>query len=202
MAITTFAQLSTAVANWLDRTDLTDRIPEFIALGEGLINARLRCKRMLQRSTTSASTQMIAVPNDYVALDGIYATINSKDVPLDYISTELSALTDPISSGPPTSYTVIGGEFRLVPAPDTAYTITISYYKQIPALTVSATTNWLLTLYPQVYVSAAVAVAYQYIMDDAREAKEMGRLEAEISQVMKRESADRMLGSTLNMRAV
>ena len=34
MAITTFSELKTAVANWLDRSDLTDRIPEFIALAE------------------------------------------------------------------------------------------------------------------------------------------------------------------------
>ena len=30
MAITTYAQLQTAAANWLDRTDLSARIPEFI----------------------------------------------------------------------------------------------------------------------------------------------------------------------------
>ena len=34
MAITTYAELKTAISNWLDRTDLDDRIPEFIALAE------------------------------------------------------------------------------------------------------------------------------------------------------------------------
>ena len=37
MAIGTFAQLKTAAANWLDRSDLTDRIPEFICSGGGSI---------------------------------------------------------------------------------------------------------------------------------------------------------------------
>ena len=35
MAIGTFAELKTAAANWLDRSDLTDRIPEFIVSGRG-----------------------------------------------------------------------------------------------------------------------------------------------------------------------
>ena len=34
MAITTYAELKTAIANFLARSDLTDRIPEFIALAE------------------------------------------------------------------------------------------------------------------------------------------------------------------------
>ena len=38
MAIGTYAELQTAVANWLDRDDLTDRIPEFIALAEAKMN--------------------------------------------------------------------------------------------------------------------------------------------------------------------
>ena len=42
MAISTFAELKTAAANWLDRSDLTDRIPEFIALAEARFNRILR----------------------------------------------------------------------------------------------------------------------------------------------------------------
>ena len=31
MAISTYAELKTSIANWLDRSDLTDVIPDFIA---------------------------------------------------------------------------------------------------------------------------------------------------------------------------
>jgi len=34
MAISTYSELKTAVANWLDRSDLTDVIPDFITLAE------------------------------------------------------------------------------------------------------------------------------------------------------------------------
>ena len=42
MAIGTYAELQTAVANWLDRGDLTDRIVEFIDLAEVRINRIIR----------------------------------------------------------------------------------------------------------------------------------------------------------------
>ena len=34
MAISNYSELKTAIASWLDRTDLTDIIPDFIALAE------------------------------------------------------------------------------------------------------------------------------------------------------------------------
>ena len=46
MAIGTYAELQTAVANWLDRGDLTDRIKEFISLAEARMNRVLRLQLM------------------------------------------------------------------------------------------------------------------------------------------------------------
>ena len=53
MAIGTYAELQTAVANWLDRGDLTDRIQEFIDLAEARINRNLRLRLM---ETTATGT--------------------------------------------------------------------------------------------------------------------------------------------------
>ena len=46
MAITTYATLKTAVGNFLSRSDLTSRIPEFIALAEDRIAQDLRIRAM------------------------------------------------------------------------------------------------------------------------------------------------------------
>lgn len=46
MAITTYATLKTAVANWLSRSDLTSRIPEGIALAENRLAQDLRVRAM------------------------------------------------------------------------------------------------------------------------------------------------------------
>ena len=46
MAISTYGELQTSVANWLDRDDLTARIPEFIALCESMVIRPLRVRGM------------------------------------------------------------------------------------------------------------------------------------------------------------
>ena len=51
MAISNYTELNTAVANWLDRDDLTDRIPEFIALAEARFNRLLRIRAMEEKQT-------------------------------------------------------------------------------------------------------------------------------------------------------
>ncbi len=46
MAISTYAELKTSIANWLDREDLTDIIPDFIALAETRHKRELKRRRM------------------------------------------------------------------------------------------------------------------------------------------------------------
>jgi len=43
MAISTFTELKTAVDNWLARTDLAGRAPEFIALAEARMSCPMMC---------------------------------------------------------------------------------------------------------------------------------------------------------------
>ena len=44
MSITNYTELKTAVANFLARSDLTDRIPEFISLAEGRLSRELESR--------------------------------------------------------------------------------------------------------------------------------------------------------------
>ena len=47
MALSTYAELKTGIANWLNRTDLTDEISDdFIKLTEADFNAKLRIRAM------------------------------------------------------------------------------------------------------------------------------------------------------------
>jgi hypothetical protein len=46
VSISNYDELKTAVANWLERSDLTSRIPEFIAFGEDRIGTDLRIRAM------------------------------------------------------------------------------------------------------------------------------------------------------------
>ena len=78
MAIGTYAELQTAVANWLDRDDLTARIPEFITLAEARFNRLLRLRSMESKynANTVAGQRNLALPTS------IYKCVTSKLIPI------------------------------------------------------------------------------------------------------------------------
>ena len=70
-------------------------------------------------------------------------------------------------SGWPQSYTVEGNQLRVADIPNGSYALTILYRQRIPALSVSNTTNWLITKNPNAYLFASLVFAYQYLRDDS-----------------------------------
>ncbi len=61
----------------------------------------------------------------------------------------------------------MGDEIELIPTPDSDYTIEMVYRKNIPALA-SNSTNWLLTLAPDVYLYGMLLESAPYIKEDER----------------------------------
>ena len=53
MAISTYTELKTSIANFLNRDDLTATIPDFISLAESSINNEIRHWRMETRAETT-----------------------------------------------------------------------------------------------------------------------------------------------------
>ena len=135
MAISTYDELQTAVANWLDRTDLDNRIPEFIALAEAAMNRQLRVRRMVSRSTATISDAFSALPADYLEARSVSMSDGSTAWTLDPAPPETiedyAALGN---TGRPLFFGVVGGEVRYYPIPDQAYTATLTYYAKPPAL--------------------------------------------------------------------
>ena len=71
MAVTTYAELQTALDNWLARTDLQSRHPEFIALAEARMNRELETRGQAKRvtTTTTADDAYVTVrPSRYCAI--------------------------------------------------------------------------------------------------------------------------------------
>jgi hypothetical protein len=66
MSISTYAELQTAVANFLARSDLTAQIPDFIALAEGRMSRELETRSQEKRATATLTTgdEFIALPTD------------------------------------------------------------------------------------------------------------------------------------------
>jgi len=169
MAITTYAELKTAIGDWLNRDDLDSVIPNFISLAEAQFNRSIRHRKMVTRSDATLDTPYFAVPSDW--LQTIRFQLNTNPVtPLLFVTPEQALEESMVYSAgqQPLFYTTIGQQFQVVPTPDTSYDAELLYYAKIPALSDSATTNWLLTESPDLYLYGALIQSAPYLKEDER----------------------------------
>lgn len=169
MAITTYSQLKSAVANWLNRSDLDSVIPDFIALAEAQFNRTVRHRKMVTRSQSTLSGAYTNFPADW--LQTIRFQLNTNPVtPLLFVTPEQALEESMVYSAgqQPLFYTTVGQQFQVVPAPDTTYDTELLYYAKIPALSDSNTTNWLLTESPDLYLYGALIQSAPYLKEDER----------------------------------
>ena len=167
MAISTYDELVTAVGAWLERSDLSTRASDFVALAEAQMNRTLRVRPMETRSATVVGTddEFISIPADFleeqavVISDGVDAWVLD---PQPHSVLEM----EPPTTGRPTHYALIGDAIQLYPKPEKNYTATLVYFARIPALGPDQQTNWLLTKAPDAYLYGALSHAAPFLEDD------------------------------------
>lgn len=169
MALSTYSELKASVADWLNRSDLTSAITDFVSLAEAQMERKLRTRQMLSRATATIDTEYAAVPADF--LESKSFKLNTNPVTALGFETIDSldnlAVTYP-SASKPLFFSVVGGQFRFLPVPDTSYTGELAYYAKLSKLSDSNTTNWLLTAAPDAYLYGTLMQAAPYLQDDAR----------------------------------
>jgi len=201
MAISTYSELQTAAANWLDRSDLTDRIPEFIVLAEARFR-ELRIREMETVSTaisTVAGTREYSLPTGFVQMKEFHLSTDPL-TPLAYITPEMmTRLWAGSAQAKPQVFTIIADNVRLGPGPDAVYTTSMLYYKTFTALSDSATTNDMLTNYPNVYLYGTLLEAEPFIMNDQRIPVWLGAFEKAVASIQSQDNKDRHSGSNLRV---
>ena len=170
MALVNYSDLKTSIADWLNRSDLTATIPDFITLAESGFNKEIRNRKMIKRATATIDSQYSAVPSDWLqTVDFVIET--NPVVTLEFITNEkLDKLRETYtSSGTPKFYTIVGQELEVLPVPDSA-TLTgeITYYSKIPNLTDVSPTNWLMNSSPDIYLYGSLLQSAPYLVDDSR----------------------------------
>lgn len=175
MAIGTYTELQTAAANWLARDDLTSRIPEFVALAEAKFNRVLMHPKMETRSTSACDTsddepEFITLPTDFQTMRRVRLSGVTGKPRLSFMSqTQLDDYRYSIDnvSGQPTYFTIMGTEMELAPTPNENFALEMVYRANIPAMA-SNSTNWLLTLAPDLYLYGTLLESAPYIKEDER----------------------------------
>ena len=170
MALTSYTELKTSIANYLNRSDLNSIIPDFITLAESKMNRVLRLRVMQKRVSTTTATgdAFVDLPSDFLEMIQFFVDSNP-NVVLDYVNpTEIELDNLREASGTPQQYSIIGNEIKLNPIPDSTYTLKLTYFGKVPTLSDSNTTNYILSNYPQVYLYGALLEAQPYILNDER----------------------------------
>jgi hypothetical protein len=170
MPITTYAELKTNIADFLNRDDLTSVSSTFVSLAEADLNRQIRHWRQEKRSTAEIDTQYSAIPADMLEVIRFYIT-SGDTRPLELIS-QAEMLDRKFrnlnTSGQPAYYAVTAGELEVYPVPDGTYTSELYYFGKTPALSDSNTSNWILEHYPDAYLYGSLIHSAPYLKDDAR----------------------------------
>ena len=172
MAIGTFAELSASIASFLHRSDLTATIPDFITLAEDRLNGDVIARGQETRATltcvpgATVAARYVALPTDFSNMRRLTLMTEPSD-DLEYRTPDQMVAESAflLQAGVPVKYTIIGSNIELAPPPDSAYSLEIVYRANIPALTASNTTNWLLTASPSIYLYASLIASVVFTQD-------------------------------------
>lgn len=170
MALSTYAELKTSIGDWLNRSDLSATIPDFISLAEAQIERTLRTRQMIVRANASFDQQYGAVPSDFLEVKSLKLTSTNPPTPLSFLTIDLldEQSSSYTASGKPKFFGVVGNQLRILPTPDGTYTTELTYFAKLTKLSSTVTTNWLLTSSPDIYLYGALLQAAPYLQDDAR----------------------------------
>jgi len=205
MALNNYANLKTAIANFLARDDLTTEIDDFIDLTEADFNRRLRIRAMEVVDTSftiDAATE--ALPAGFLQIRSFIITSSTPDRVLSLMTPFHQADTQDFSnSGIPRAFSIEGTNFRFSPAPDSTYTARLVFYKAFESISSTTATNTILDKFPDIYLFGALYYASTFIrgMDQATVVQFKGQYEAAIKQAEDADDLDKYNGSPLIQRS-
>ena len=150
----TYSELKSLLADYLHRTDLTAKIPGFIALAESFLFRELSIKELEISVTGTAIDGLIALPADCASVGRVTVSLSGHESAIDYASNPHA-----YPAGEAATYTLESGALRL-DSPAAAYTL--YYAPKLIALSDINTSNWLLVNAPDLYLAASQLEGSRY----------------------------------------
>jgi len=173
--ISNYSELVTAIYKWLVK-DSNDpffdagTVDNVIYLAENELNRRLRVRQMRDTASVSvtASDNTSPLPTDFIEVYSMY--VNSPVQEVQSASAGYFARNNLyLTPGNPTYFFIDNGNFVWGPIPDADYTVSLDYYKKIPSLSLTQSTNDVLTDFPDMYLFTCLKHAYILAQDVERE---------------------------------
>jgi len=162
MAISTYAELQTALQNYTGRSDsaFTNLVPEFISQAENYINREIHWNPGITEATVSLSAfaDTAALPAGFLEIIDLKYPSNDyfmRQIALD----KLLGIYDDNEVRP--NYFAVADTFRFNAPSDAAYSLDCNYYKKWDIAADS--TNELMTQYEDVYLDMSLWRAFKWM---------------------------------------
>jgi hypothetical protein len=176
--VTDYTSLQAACVEYLARDQdafLIGRVPSFVQFFEAKMNRELFVRQMETRSSTltvpgATEPEFIALPADFQSMRRVrVSSVTGKPCLSFFSGTQMDEYRFGTSNvaAQPRYFTVFGSEMELAPTPDAVYTIEMVYRANLPPLSANST-NWLLTMAPDLYLYGTLLESAPYLKEDGR----------------------------------
>jgi hypothetical protein len=198
MPLQTYTDLTTAIGNWLQRTDLAALTPNFVQLFEACANRRLRVRQQEATVALTPGNGMVALPSDYLAWRRLTWTGNPRRE-LSFVEPSwLQAAYPDLPTGTPRVFTIEGGNIKIMPLDPGNTALELVYFQQIPSLAANST-NWLMSQHPDVYLFGALTEAQAYAVNAETAALWKARRDELFDEIEKLSNKTRGAGAVRTM---
>lgn len=158
-SLQTKSDLKALIEQYMER-DYTTEVDDFTRLVEARLNRELRGPDMEAIAESTLTSGSAPQPSDFLEA----RRVSNSGKTLDYISPE--ELINFRSANYPQidHFSVVGSDIVVVP--ESAGTLSILYWKQIPGLSDGSPTNWVLSNHPDLYFAGCMHEACADVKDE------------------------------------
>jgi hypothetical protein len=159
--ITNYAELQSNIADFIHRSDLTAVIPTFIQLAEAKIANNIKGRKLIKTATLTltSGSPTLALPTDYENMKSIVVLSTPHSICEVITYRLLSSYNASGETGIPQFYNIIGDSIHFSKIPDSNYSVKITYETKLIPLSVTNTTNFVLTSFPYLYLYGSLIEA-------------------------------------------
>jgi hypothetical protein len=198
MTLQTYSDLTAAIGNWLQRSDLAALLPNFVQLFEACANRRLRVRQQEATAALTPAGGVVALPADYLAWRRLTWTGNPRQE-LGYVEPSwLQAAYPDLPADIPRVFTIEGGNIKTMPLDPGNIALELVYFQQIPSLAANST-NWLMSQHPDLYLFGALTEAQAYTVNAETAALWKARRDELFDEIEKLSNKSRGAGAVRTM---
>lgn len=167
MALATYSDLKDAIATWLARsgdTKITGNAADYVTMAQAYLNRTLRVREMETTTTFTTTDGSTNLPDDFLAWRRVTYQGDTY-VSLEYLNPDVFyRVHNTAVEGVPTHFTIEGSDIIVRPYDDDT-NHSLLYYAKLAAFDDDDDADWLLTAYPDLYLSAAMVEANSMLMN-------------------------------------